>query len=94
MSFAEDVLSQTRPERVRAIACRPERQSHFPSPVDWRDEVLYFLLVDRFSDNREDARPLLDRRHLKAARPDLGEGQPWRWDKWAQSLLAFSKQFV
>src|SRR5437868_752014 len=24
-----------------------------PSPVAWEDEVLYFLLVDRFSDGRE-----------------------------------------
>ena len=25
-----------------------------PSPSDWADEVLYFLMVDRFSDGRED----------------------------------------
>ena len=25
-----------------------------PSPSAWADEVLYFLLVDRFSDGRED----------------------------------------
>jgi glycosidase len=25
----------------------------FPSPVAWEDEVIYFLLLDRFSDNRE-----------------------------------------
>ncbi len=43
MSFAEDVLSQARPDSVRGIACRAERQSYFPSPVDWRDQVLYFL---------------------------------------------------
>lgn len=52
MSFAEDVLSRSRPESVHGILCRPERQSYYPSPVDWRDEVLYFLLVDRFSDGR------------------------------------------
>jgi len=28
-------------------------RSYFPSPVAWEDEVLYFLLVDRFSDGRE-----------------------------------------
>jgi len=37
----------------------PRRVSFHPSPVDWRDEVLYFLLVDRFSDGHEDGRPLL-----------------------------------
>ena len=26
---------------------------HHPSPVSWADQVLYFLLVDRFSDGRE-----------------------------------------
>ncbi len=48
--------------------------------MDWRDEVLYFLLVDRFSDGREDVRPLLDRTRLGDHRP----GQ-WRWDAWAKS---------
>jgi len=85
MSFAEDVLNQTRPDSVHGIACRAERQSFFPSPVDWRDEVLYFLLVDRFSDGREDTRPLLDRRDLETARPMLPDGQLWRWDNWAKS---------
>lgn len=31
-----------------------------PSPATWRDQVLYFLLPDRFSDGKEDARPLYD----------------------------------
>jgi glycosidase len=29
------------------------RQRFFPSPTAWEDQVLYFLLVDRFSDGRE-----------------------------------------
>jgi glycosidase len=33
----------------------------FPSPADWRDQVLYFLLPDRFSDGREGTRPIFDR---------------------------------
>jgi glycosidase len=33
----------------------------FPSPTDWRDEVLYFLLPDRFSDGQEALRPAFDR---------------------------------
>ena len=43
-------------------------------------QVLYFLLVDRFSDGREDTRPLLDKTNLQAARPTLPNGQSWRWD--------------
>ena len=46
--------------------------------------MLYFLLVDRFSDGGEAGRPLLDRSNLGAARPNVG-GQPWRWDRWAES---------
>lgn len=29
------------------------KRSYYPSPVNWEDEMLYFLLVDRFSDGRE-----------------------------------------
>jgi len=85
MSFAEDLLSRSRPDSVHDIACRPERQSYYLSPVDWRDEVLYFLLVDRFSDGREDSRELLDRTNLDAARPGLPNGETWRWDRWSES---------
>ena len=31
----------------------PRRAASQPSPVDWRDEVIYFLLPDRFSDGQE-----------------------------------------
>ena len=58
----------------------PRRTALHPSAVDWRDEVLYFLLVDRFSDGRNATRPLLDRTDLPAARP-----AGWRWDAWARS---------
>lgn len=32
----------------------------YPSPSDWRDQTLYFLLPDRFSDGMDDQRPLFD----------------------------------
>jgi glycosidase len=84
MGFAEDVLASPRPESLRAFDL-PRRQGYFPSPVDWRNEVLYFLLVDRFSDGNEAARPLLDRADLAVARPDAADGSPWRWDRWVTS---------
>ena len=34
---------------LRAITAR----AYFPSPLAWEDEVLYFLMLDRFSDGRE-----------------------------------------
>jgi glycosidase len=84
MSFPETLLSNPRPERVRDVDL-PRRAQYFPSPADWRDEVLYFLLPDRFSDGQEETRPLLDRRDLAAARPNLPSGDAWRWDRWARS---------
>jgi glycosidase len=83
MPFADAILGAPRPPAVGPLAL-PRRQEYFASPGDWRDEVLYFLLPDRFSDGREDQRPLLDRGNLGAARPALPDG-PWRWDRWAES---------
>jgi glycosidase len=46
------------------------RGAVYPSPADWSDEVLYFLLPDRFSDGKEPNRAMFDRadpkRHLAA----------------------------
>jgi glycosidase len=83
MSFVEDALARPRPESIRAVEL-PSEGNYFPSPADWRDEVIYFLLPDRFSDGGEGQRPLLDRRDLARARQRPG-GQPWRWDHWVQS---------
>ena len=79
MPFAENSLNTERPSRINSVDL-PRRVAYYPSPADWRNEVLYFLLVDRFSDNQEHQRPLLDRHNLSAARP--GE---WRWDDWSRS---------
>jgi glycosidase len=56
-------------------------QQVYPSPAnDWQDEVIYFLLPDRFSDGRESNRPLLDRTNKQAAR-----GSSWSWRDWSNS---------
>ncbi len=71
-----------------ARANLPQRDAAHPSPPDWRDEVLYFLLPDRFSDGQEHTRPLLDRTRLGAQRAAYAaaNGLPeWRWDMWKQS---------
>jgi glycosidase len=83
MRFADVALPRERPERIREDVSLPRRRQYHPSPADWRDEVLYFLLVDRFSDGGEDARPMLDRNDLAAARAPAGPA--WRWDQWAKS---------
>jgi glycosidase len=84
MSFIDTQLCQNRPASVRDIVL-PRRERYYPSPTDWRDETLYFLLPDRFSDGQEQLRPLLDRRNPASARPALPGGEVWRWDRWAQS---------
>ncbi len=83
MPFADDMLAGPRPERIRDVVLPAAGRGH-PSPADWHDEVIYFLLPDRFSDGGEAGRPLLDRRNLDLARRRPG-GAPWRWDHWAQS---------
>src|SRR5262245_10697696 len=84
MAFTDAQLSQNRPASVRDIAL-PRRERYHPSPADWRDETLYFLLPDRFSDGKEQTRPLLDRGNLTAARPALPDGRAWQWNRWAES---------
>lgn len=83
-------ILQERPPRTidAARGSFPQRDVVHPSPQDWRDEVLYFLLPDRFSDGQEHTRPLLDRSRLGAQRTAYAQanGLPaWRWDQWKAS---------
>ena len=52
MGFVEDTLADPRPDEL-AVLDLPRRQHYHPSPDSWQDEVVYFLLVDRFSDGAE-----------------------------------------
>jgi glycosidase len=85
MAFADAALAHRRPKNIRLDVSLPRHQRYYPSPTDWRDEALYFLLVDRFSDGREAERFLLDRNNIGGARPNSPNGEPWRWDRWAES---------
>jgi len=49
------------PRTLAGVSLAP-RGRVFPSPAQWRDQILYQLLPDRFSDGLEAARPLFDRR--------------------------------
>jgi glycosidase len=40
----------------------------YPSPRDWRSQILYQLLPDRFSDGEENTRPMFDYRHPEVYR--------------------------
>jgi glycosidase len=78
-TFSEQILQNKRPSDIRSVEL-PHRQQYHPSPADWRNEVLYFLLPDRFSDGQEDQRPLLNRASIQGSRP-----ASFRWDNWAKS---------
>lgn len=58
------VIEPVAPATLAEANLQPRGSVH-PSPSDWRDQVLYFLLPDRFSDGGEDNRPL-----FSAAQPD------------------------
>src|SRR4051812_38348384 len=79
MSFVETTLATDRPERVRDVQL-PRRLAYHASPADWRDEVIYFLLPDRFSNGLELPGNLLDPSQRIQHRPP-----GWRWDVWAKS---------
>lgn len=84
-----DLLAVTRPDSlvpVRALLEQAKQAGivYHPSPIDWRDEALYFLLPDRFSDGKEATRPLLDTAAITALRQ--APGRPgWNWQAWAES---------
>ncbi|MGH9629741.1 MAG: alpha-amylase family glycosyl hydrolase, partial [Bryobacteraceae bacterium] len=54
------VIEPSSPRRMVDADLAP-RGPVFPSPADWRDQTLYFLLPDRFSDGSEGGRPQFDR---------------------------------
>eukprot|EP01105_Mastigella_eilhardi_P028991 TRINITY_DN998_c0_g1_i3.p1 TRINITY_DN998_c0_g1~~TRINITY_DN998_c0_g1_i3.p1 ORF type:complete len:830 (+),score=187.26 TRINITY_DN998_c0_g1_i3:33-2492(+) len=62
------------------------RNWYTPSPGDWRDEVFYFLLVDRFSDAHEDPAKLIGNDLTTATGREciarLSEGHDWSgWEE-------------
>lgn len=89
MASIKDLISTPAPDSIlgaRDITDRARRAgiSYFPSPDSWQDEILYFLLPDRFNDGKADQRPLLNRSEIRQLR--MADGRPgWDWQKWAQS---------
>ena len=66
----------------------PHRDATHSSPADWRDEVLYFLLPDRFSNGQDHSGPPLDRGNIPARRAAYAQahGEPeWSWERWRHS---------
>lgn len=57
---SETKIEELAPTSLAEANLKPRGKVH-PSPCDWRDQVLYFLLPDRFADGMEDQRPRYDR---------------------------------
>jgi glycosidase len=57
---------------VRELDFTP-RGEVFPSPKDWRDTFIYFLLVDRFDNNQEDIPPYDPNSTSKGRHPEQGK---------------------
>jgi glycosidase len=53
-------IEKDAPKRLSEANLKPRGKVKH-SPVSWRDQVLYFLLPDRFSDGKESNRPVFDR---------------------------------
>ncbi|WP_413162218.1 alpha-amylase family glycosyl hydrolase [Capilliphycus salinus ALCB114379] len=53
-------VEESAPKQLSTTSLQP-RGRVYPSPSNWRDEILYQLLPDRFSDGNEEQRPLFDR---------------------------------
>jgi glycosidase len=51
------MLQTTIPESISAVNINMRAKGH-PSPETWRDQMIYFLLPDRFSDGKESQRPV------------------------------------
>ncbi|MGI8912444.1 MAG: alpha-amylase family glycosyl hydrolase [Chloroflexota bacterium] len=62
------------PETLAAADLRP-RGAVYPSPADWRDQVVYFLLPDRLSDGGEGDRTRFDR--ADPARFQIADHRAW-----------------
>jgi glycosidase len=62
-------------DRIRSVEDLDFTPQHevFPSPRDWRDVFIYFLLVDRFDNNQKGVPPYLEASAPKGRDPEQGK---------------------
>jgi glycosidase len=87
MSRIEDILNSPVPRSLKeASAHWPERETCEKSPHDWRDEVFYFLLPDRFSNGKETPERLLKADlSTPSGVAEIKTKRSSRWDEWQRS---------
>lgn len=83
------LLETDRPSSLTAVRTLLNKATtgeigYYPSPTNWRNEVLYFLLPDRFSDGNEASRALLTRAEIRSLRQSSSRPD-WNWEQWANS---------
>lgn len=81
--FAQESLSRKRPSSISEIHL-PRRGNYFPSPSDWRDEVLYFIVPDRFSDGKEDPGAFVQKKDIDSLNKRLNIDED-TWETWERS---------
>lgn len=80
----QPILDAPAPEDLAtAFANWPDRDRYTRSPSDWRDQVFYFLLPDRFANGTETGDRLL--RHTDVARARDKRNRDWNWGAWCES---------
>jgi glycosidase len=65
-------MQKENPSSIIEIDFKPSETLH-PSPLDWRDQVIYFLLVDRFDDGKFSP-PYNGKKNTKKRDAKLGNG--------------------
>lgn len=75
------MLQNATPDSLSAIDLDFHKKA-FPSPQTWRDQVVYLLLPDRFSDGQEKKRPMYDR-------SESGKFQTSDKGEWMKAGLTF-----
>jgi glycosidase len=70
-----DVQINYKPRKLSDVDFTPSGKV-FPSPEDWRDQVIYFLLVDRFNDPDVKGKPFKEEPHEEQR--DLEERKKWQ----------------
>jgi glycosidase len=71
--FLPTTVEGVAPTKLSEADLTPRGKVH-PSPIAWRDQIIYFLLPDRFSDARENERPLFD-----LSKPEQYKAEKRRW---------------
>lgn len=70
-----DVQINDKPRKLSDVDFTPSGEV-FPSPEDWRDQVIYFLLVDRFNNPDIKSEPFKEEPHEEQR--DLEERKKWQ----------------